>query len=70
MAEQLLHRGRVELIDALEILGMDAAGHEQAIDPEAVGAGQIRPHRIPDRQNAVERIAWPRRSAASAMARS
>ena len=47
MAEQFLHRGRVELIDAFEILGMDAAGHEQAIDPEAMGARQIRPHRIP-----------------------
>src|SRR5258707_15813194 len=54
MTEQLLYRGGVELIEALKILGMDAAGHEQAIDPEAVGARQIRPHGIPDRKNAAE----------------
>ena len=54
MVEQFLHRRWIELIDALKILGVDAPGHEQAIDPEAVGAGQISPHRIPDRQNAVE----------------
>ena len=54
MAEQFLHRSRVELIDAFEIPGVDAPRHEQAIDPEAVSARQIRPHRIPDRENAVE----------------
>src|SRR5260370_22609906 len=54
MAEQFLHRGGVELIEALKILGVDAAGHEQTIDSETVGARQIRPHRIPDRKNAVE----------------
>src|SRR6202162_4301151 len=61
MAEQLLYRGGVQLIDALEVLGVDAPGHEQAIDPEAVGAGQIRPDGIPDRQNAAE---WYRLAAA------
>ncbi len=45
----------VELVDALKILGMDAAGHEQAIDPESVCAGEIRPHGIPDRQNPRKR---------------
>src|ERR1700724_3827056 len=54
MAEQLLYRGRVELVDALEFLGVDAAGHEQAIDPETVGAGEIGPHRIADRQHAAQ----------------
>src|SRR5260370_39059027 len=54
MAEQFLHRGGVELIEALKILGMDAAGHEQTIDSETVCARQIRPHRIPDRKNAAE----------------
>jgi hypothetical protein len=54
MAEQFLHRGGVELIEAFEVFGMDASGHEQAIDPKTVGARQIRPHRIPDRENTVE----------------
>ena len=35
MAEQFLDRGGIELIDALEILSMNAAGHEQQIDPKA-----------------------------------
>ena len=51
VAEQFLYRCRVELIDAFEILGVDAAGHEQAIDPETVGAGEIGPHGISDRKN-------------------
>src|SRR6478609_8265939 len=54
MAEQLLYRSRIELVDALEILGVNAAGYEQAIDPEAVGACQIGARRIPDGENAVE----------------
>ena len=54
MAEQFLHRSGVELVDALEFLGVNAAGHEQAVDAEAVRARQIRPHGIPDRQHAVE----------------
>src|SRR5258707_1727215 len=54
MAEQFLHGSRVELIDALKILGVDAARYEQAIDPEAVGARQIGAHRIPDGEDAVE----------------
>ena len=54
MAEQFPYGRRVELVDPFEFLGMDAAGHKQAIDPEALGAGQIRPHGIPDRQHAVE----------------
>ena len=36
MAEQLLDRGRIELVDAGEFLGMDAAGHEQAIDAKTI----------------------------------
>jgi len=32
VAEQLFDRGRVELVDAFELLGMDAPGDEQAID--------------------------------------
>src|ERR1700724_2014938 len=55
MAEQFLHRSGVELIDALKILGVDAAGYEQAIDPEVLGARQIGPYRIPDREDPVER---------------
>src|ERR1700722_16709973 len=54
MAEQFFHRGRVELIDALEILGVDAAGDEQAVDAKTVGAGEISAHRIPDRQHAAK----------------
>src|SRR5665647_3957431 len=54
MAEQFLHRSRIELVDALELLGMNAAGHEQAVDPETLGAGEIGAHGIPDRQHAVE----------------
>ena len=49
MAEQLPDGSRVELVDAFEFLRMDAAGHKQAIDPESLGAGQIRPHGISDR---------------------
>ena len=55
VAEQLLHRSRVELVDALEIAGVNAAGDEQAVDPESMGAGQIGPHRIADRQNPAQR---------------
>src|SRR5882724_12889068 len=54
MAEQLLHRSGIELVDALKILGVDATRDEQAIDPEAVGARQIGAHGIPDGENAVE----------------
>src|SRR5258708_28423427 len=54
MAEQLLHRRGIELVDALKILGVDAAGYEQAIDPEAVGARQIGAHGIPDGENAAD----------------
>src|SRR5438128_11740140 len=54
MAEQLPNRSGVELVDALKILGVDAARDEQAIDPEAVGARQIGAHGIPDGENAVE----------------
>src|SRR5438132_12607881 len=54
MAEQLPNRSGVELVDALKILGVDAARDEQAIDPEAVGARQIGAHGIPDGEHAVE----------------
>src|SRR5207245_10015595 len=55
MSEQLFHRGRIELVNTLEFLGMDAAGEEQTIDSETERAGEIGPHRIPDRQHTVER---------------
>src|SRR5467141_582786 len=61
MAEQLLHRRGIELVDALKILGVYAAGYEQAIDPEAV--------RTDLAGTRLSSIAWPWRSAASAMAR-
>src|SRR5215210_410661 len=54
MAEQFLHSGGVELVDALKILGMNAPGHEQAIDPESVRARQIGAYRIADSQNALQ----------------
>src|SRR5260370_38934334 len=54
MGEGLLGGSGIELVDALEILGVDAAGYEQAIDPEAVGARQIGAHGIPDGENAAE----------------
>jgi len=55
VAEQFLHRGRVELVDAFEFLGMDAAGHEQAIDAEGMRAGEVGTDGIADRQHPVER---------------
>src|ERR1700704_4353029 len=55
VAEQFLHRSRIELVDALEILGMNAAGHEQAIDSKTMGAGQIGAYRIADREHAGKR---------------
>ena len=55
MSEQLPNRGRIELVDALEFLGMDAAGEEKTIDSETERAGEIGSHRISDRQHAVER---------------
>src|SRR4029079_10147935 len=58
MAEQLVYRSRIELIDALEFLGMDAAGEEKTIDPETERAGEVGAHRISDRQYTVER-GWP-----------
>src|SRR5258708_21067242 len=54
MAEQLLHRGGVELVDALKVFGMDAARHEQAIDSKTMSAGEVGPYRIPDRKHAAE----------------
>ena len=54
MAEQFLHRGRIELIDAFKILGVDAAGDEQAIDSKTVGAGEVRAHGIPDREHTIQ----------------
>src|ERR1700724_1759150 len=54
MAEQFLDGSRIELIDAFELLGVNAPGHEQAIDPETVRAGEIRSHGIPDRETAAE----------------
>src|SRR3954463_2119935 len=50
MAEQFQHRSRVELVETLELLGMDAAGHEQAIDAEFARAGKVGAHGIPDRE--------------------
>src|SRR3954465_4614789 len=55
MAEQLLDRGRIELVEAREFLGKDAAGEEKAVYSEAERAGEIGAHRIPDRQHTVER---------------
>src|SRR6185312_1658893 len=55
VSEQLFHRGRIELVDALEFLGMDTAGEEEAIDSETERTGEIGAHRIPDRQHTVER---------------
>ena len=57
MAEQFLHRGRIELVDAGELFGVDAAGDEQAVDAETVRAGQIRAHGIADRQNRLSDVA-------------
>ena len=41
MAEQFLDRNRIELIEAFELLGVNSAGNEQAIDAKAMSAGQI-----------------------------
>src|SRR5919202_1426546 len=54
MAEQLLHGSRVELLDALEFLRVDAAGDEQAVDAKTVSAGKIGAHGIADRQHMAQ----------------
>src|SRR3954468_10439118 len=41
VAEQLLDGRRVQLIDALELAGVDAAGDEQAVDAETMRAREI-----------------------------
>src|SRR6201992_1522069 len=53
MAEQLPDGCRIELIDALELFGMDTAGDKQAIDAEAMSAGQVRSHGIADGEHAI-----------------
>ena len=72
MAEQLLHRGRIELVDALEFLGMDAAGQEQTVDAKAVRAGQVgvEAGQSPIASTRSSGTAWPRCWAASVTARS
>ena len=55
MAEQLAHGGWIELVQPLEFAGMNAADHEQAVDPERLRAGKVGPHAIADRQHAVQR---------------
>src|SRR5260370_33204288 len=45
----------MELVEALEFIGMDAAGEEKTIDAETERAGEVGPYRIPDRQHTVER---------------
>src|SRR5690349_10270023 len=54
VAEQFLDRGRIELIDSLELLGVNPPGDEQAVDAETVRAGEIGAHGIADREYAVE----------------
>ena len=67
MAEQFPDGSGVQLVNPFEFLGMDAASDEQAIDPEALRAGQISPHRISDRKDVLEldRTAATSRDAAS-----
>ena len=79
VAEQFLHRGRVELVDAFEFLGMDAAGHEQAIDPETVArrSGRSAPNRrspapgraTPDGRGVRRRAPWRAHRSAGAACR-
>lgn len=47
VAEQFHDRCRVELVKTFELLGMDAAGHEQAVDAEFARAGQVGADGIP-----------------------
>src|SRR6478752_6902749 len=54
MAKQLLDRGRIERVDTGEFLGVNAAGHEQAVDAKTMSAREIGAHGIADRQNLAE----------------
>src|SRR5215475_11551503 len=54
VAEQLLHRGGVELVDALEVLGVNAAGDEQAVDAEAMGAGEVGANTVSNGQHLAQ----------------
>src|SRR3954452_9570120 len=54
-SEDRAERGEVWVLAAPKLLGVNAGGHEQAIDPEVVGAFEIRAHRISDREHALER---------------
>src|SRR5947209_10347715 len=54
VTEQLLHRGRVELVDALELVRMNAAGDEQAVDAETMGPCQVGAHGVADGQHMVQ----------------
>ena len=50
--ENVAERGGIRLLAPAQLVGMDAGGHEQAIDAEGGGALEIGAHRIPDRQHA------------------
>ena len=59
MAEQFLDRGRIELVEALELLGVNAARHEQAIDAKTMRAGEVGSARFTaDSQNAIYTARW------------
>src|SRR5262249_51136145 len=51
--EDARQRGGVGIVLVAELLGVDACGHEQAIDAEGGGALEIGAHRIADRQQAM-----------------
>ncbi len=51
VAEEFAHGLVVETVQAPELVGMDAAGQEHAIDPHGIGAGQIGADGIADRQH-------------------
>src|SRR5579859_2811228 len=55
MAEQFLDGSRIELIQAFELLGVNAARDEQAIDAKTMRAGEVGSHGIADGEHPAER---------------
>src|SRR5262249_31747265 len=53
--EDFRQRGGVGILPVAELLGVDAGGHEQAIDAKGGGTLEVGAHGIADRQQAVMR---------------
>ena len=55
IGENPVQRRQIGIVPVAQLLGVDAGGHEQAIDAEIGGAPEIGADRIADRQHALER---------------